>query len=404
MYETITKCRISGSPNLVPVLSLGDQCLTGVFPKIPTTEVPKCPLDLVWCPDSGLVQLRHSCSPAELYGDRYGYRSGLNSSMVTHLQRKAGYMEQHFDLSPGDVVIDIGSNDATLLQGYNRREHRIGVDPLGDKFRNYYTDGLILIPDFFSSRCLNRFRKAKLITSIAMFYDLEHPLDFVRDIGLCLTDDGIWHFEQSYLPSMLRTGAYDVICHEHLEYYTFTVVEKMLCDCGLRIIDVQFNDINGGSFAITACKHGAHHDSNLPVIEWVLEQEQCRSSMKPYLDFAKGIQKHKDDLVRLIGSLVRSGKKVFGYGASTKGNVLLQYCGFTPEQIPFIADVNEQKSGCYTPGTHIPIISEVEARSMQPDYFLVLPWHFKESILEREQIFIRNGGRFIFPFPEISIF
>ena len=204
---------------------------------------------------------------------------------------------------------------------------------------------------------------------------------------------------------MLRTNSYDTICHEHLEFYSFIVVNNILDNCGLRIIDVQMNSINGGSFAVTACKKNASYKSNLPIINWMLRQEHDMGldTPKPYRDFEERVFRHRKNLTELIEALVADGKKIIGYGASTKGNVLLQFCGLTSKQIPFIAEVNEEKFGAFTPGTNIPIISEKKARAMNPDYFLVLPWHFKAGILEREKDFMAQGGRFIFPLPEIEI-
>nr|WP_321496401.1 class I SAM-dependent methyltransferase [uncultured Methanolobus sp.] len=408
MYTEIEKCRVSGSTNLVTVLSLGEQCLTGVFPKSPNDPITKGPLDLVWCPDSGLLQLKQSYSLEEMYGDNYGYRSGLNNYMVKHLQQKIRTLEQMVNPNDTDLVIDIGSNDATSLKAYTGKCQKVGIDPTGKKFKQYYTDDINLIPDFFSAATFNANfpgRKAKIITSISMFYDLEDPTAFVKDIEAVLADDGIWHFEQSYMPSMLRTNSYDTICHEHLEFYSFKVVKCMLENCGLRIIDVQMNDINGGSFAVTACKENGPYRSNLPIINWILKQEVAMGldTPKPYLDFAKRVFDHRTNLKDLIESLVADGKKIIGYGASTKGNVLLQFCGFTAEHIPCIAEVNEDKFGSFTPGTNIPIVSEKEAKAMNPDYFLVLPWHFKHNILEKEQEFLASGGKFIFPLPEIEI-
>jgi hypothetical protein len=207
------------------------------------------------------------------------------------------------------------------------------------------------------------------------------------------------------MPSMLRTNSYDTICHEHLEFYSFKVVKKLLESCDMRVVDVQMNAINGGSFAVTACKKSAPLKSNTPIINWMISQEDDMGldTPKPYRDFEERVYKHRKNLTELINALVDDGKTVFGYGASTKGNVLLQFCGFTTKQIPYIAEVNEQKFGCFTPGTNIPIISEKEAIAMKPDYYLVLPWHFKNSILDREQSFLENGGKFIFPLPEIEI-
>jgi hypothetical protein len=408
MYAEISKCRISGSPNLITVLSLGEQYLTGVFPKSPLEAISKGPLDVVWCPDSGLLQLKQSYTLAEMYGDNYGYRSGLNASMVRHLEQKSLSLERLVKPTATDFVIDIGSNDATSLKAYRGRFRKIGIDPVGRKFKEYYTNDITLIPDFFSAGVIRRSFancRAKIISSIAMFYDLESPVAFVNDVETLLADDGVWHLEQSYMPSMLRTNSYDTICHEHLEFYSFGVITNILERCGLRVIDVQMNGVNGGSFAVTACKKNAPYKSNRPIIDWMLKQENDMGldTPRPYRDFEERVFRHRKNMAELIEALVADGKKIVGYGASTKGNVLLQFCGLTTKHIYCIAEVNEAKYGCFTPGTNIPIISEKEARAMNPDYFLVLPWHFKAGILEREREFMARGGRFVFPLPEIEI-
>lgn len=408
MYTEIKKCRISGSSNLTTVLSIGEQYLTGVFPKSEEEKITKGPLDLVWCPDSGLLQMKHSYDLGEMYGDNYGYRSGLNASMVRHLTQKVNFLEKLVQPSAQDVILDIGSNDATSLKAYTAPSRKVGIDPTGKKFRQYYTDDIVLLPDFFSAEIFaSAFPKdkAKIVTSIAMFYDLEDPTAFVRDVESVLAPDGIWHFEQSYMPSMLRTNSYDTICHEHLEFYSFKVVKNLLESCGMRVIDVQMNAINGGSFAVTACKKDAPYRSNVPIINWMLRQEDEMGldTPRPYREFEYCVYRHRKNLKDLVEALVDDGKKIVGYGASTKGNVLLQFCGLSREHIPYIAEVNEDKFGCFTPGTNIPIVSEKEARAMKPDYFLVLPWHFKNTILEREKDYLANGGKFIFPLPEIEI-
>ncbi len=408
-YKEIDKCRLSGSKNLVPVLNLGHQVLTGVFPKSISEQITAGPLELVWCPDGGLLQLRHSYDPGEMYGQNYGYRSGLNQSMVNHLTEKARYLERLAVLKSGDVVLDIGSNDATTLKAYSVNGVKLlGIDPTGRKFAQYYTENIKLVPDFFSADAYRSVEShpARIVTSIAMFYDLDSPVEFAKQIESILADDGIWHFEQSYMPSMLRLNAYDTICHEHLEYYSLTVVKYILEKAGLKIVDVVMNAINGGSFAVTASKAANRTIvQNSAVINWLLDQEDRMglNTPRPYRDFEERVFRHRDDLTRLIRALNADGKKILGYGASTKGNVVLQFCGLTKNDIPAIAEVNQDKFDCFTPGTHIPIISEQEARSMNPDYFLVLPWHFKDGILRREKEYLTNGGKMIFPFPEIEI-
>jgi hypothetical protein len=408
-YTEIDRCRVGGDPHLVSILDLGHQALTGIFPSSADVEVTSGPLEVVWSPSSGLVQLKHSYDPDEMYGENYGYRSGLNQSMVEHLTNKVGYLERLAGVKAGDTVLDIGSNDSTTLRAYQTPGlKRIGIDPTGAKFARYYPDDIKLVPDFFSAAAFRKVSSepAKVVSSIAMFYDLEDPVAFARQIREVLADDGVWHFEQSYMPSMLRTNSYDTICHEHLEYYSLGVVAKILESADLRLIDVVMNNVNGGSFAVTAApKANTALKSNAPVIDWLLEQEERMglSTPKPFRDFEERVFRHRDDLTRLVKSLVADGKTIVGYGASTKGNVMLQFCGFTPKEIPFIAEVNEEKFGRVTPGSKIPIISEKEAAAMKPDYYLVLPWHFRGGIVQREKQYLANGGRMIFPFPEIEI-
>lgn len=408
-YTKIEKCRVASSDHLIPVLNLGQQVLTGVFPKTAQDVVTRGPLELVWCPASGLIQLNHTYNPEEMYGANYGYRSGLNQSMVEHLTSKVLYLQRLVALQHGDIVLDIGSNDGTTLKAYTVSGiNRIGIDPTGSKFQQYYTSDIKLIPDFFSAKAYRSIfsKSAKIITSIAMLYDLDSPVDFARQISEVLATDGIWHFEQSYMPSMLRMNSYDTICHEHLEYYSLGVIQKILEQADLQIVDVVTNAVNGGSFAVTATHRSCKTiKPNRPIIDWLLQQEDRMglATPAPYREFEDRVFRHRDDLTRLIRALNDDGKKVLGYGASTKGNVTLQFCGLTAKDIPAIADVNPDKFGCVTPGSHIPIVSESDAKAMNPDYFLVLPWHFKDGILRREKEYLSRGGKFIFPFPEVEI-
>jgi hypothetical protein len=408
-YTRIEKCRVGSTNHLITVLDLGRQALTGVFPKSANEPITEGPLELVWCPDSGLLQLRHSYDPGEMYGDNYGYRSGLNQSMVDHLTTKVAYLERLVALQPGDVVVDIGSNDATTLKAYRGAGlRRIGIDPTGNKFSEHYPPDIALIPDFFSAEALRAHepKPARIVTSIAMFYDLESPIAFAREIESVLADDGLWHFEQSYMPSMLRLNSYDTICHEHLEYYSLSVVKQIVDQSGMRLVDVVMNAVNGGSFAVTAAKiSNKSAKTNQAVIDWLLAQEDRMglSTPRPYREFEERVFRHREDLARLIKMLNADGKRVLGYGASTKGNVVLQFCGLGAADIPAIAEVNQEKFGHVTPGTHIPIVSETDAMAMRPDYYLVLPWHFKDGIIRREREYLASGGRFIFPFPEIEI-
>jgi hypothetical protein len=394
------------SSALDPLIALGNQCLTGVFPQAKGVQVESAPLELVKCAgECGLVQLRHSCEPDAMYGSDYGYRSGLNREMVSHLREKVAALTKLVKLAPDDIVLDIGSNDGTTLSFYPPCARLIGVDPTAAKFAKYYPPHVAIVPSFFTAGSFLRAsggKRAKIITSIAMFYDLERPLDFMRDVHDSLDDDGIWHFEQSYLPTMLERCSYDTICHEHLEYYGMAQIAWMTERTGFRVVDVTLNDVNGGSFAVTAMK--GRGSSVARVAELVAEEHrQALDSTKGYRAFEPRVTAHKLELVALLARLRTSGKRVFGLGASTKGNVLLQYCGIGEAELTCIAEVNGDKFGHVTPGTEIPIVSERDALAMKPDYFMVLPWHFRESILRRHADFIDSGGKMIFPLPHVEV-
>ncbi len=411
-YRAIDRCRICSNSNLMPVLDLGEQYLTGVFPRGRDDNLTCGPLELVRCEGAdacGLVQLRHSYDHGEMYGANYGYRSSLNKSMVRHLADKVDALLEIVPLSPSDLVLDIGSNDGTLLSNYPiAGPALVGMDPTAAKFRELYRPDIRIVPDFFSADALRRHfpgRRAKLVTSIAMFYDLEAPQAFADQVASILAQDGVWHFEQSYLPSMLRTTSYDTICHEHLEYYALRQIKWMIDRAGLKIIDVTFNAVNGGSFAITAAPVAAPYPECTDKIRAILDEED-RMGLRQfgtYLAFATRVMEHKLELLKTLRSINARKMKVLGYGASTKGNVLLQYCGLSPQEIPCIADVNSDKFGCVTPGTWIPIVSEADAKAANPDYLLVLPWHFRDNLVAREQEFLHRGGKMIFPLPAIDV-
>ncbi len=342
-----------------------------------------------------------------MYGETYGYRSGLNLSMVKHLHGKISNLLQKYPIKKGDIVIDIGCNDATTLKAYPPDLGRYaGFDPSAEKFRHFYPEYIKLVTDFFSETNFKSVfgnEKAKIVTSIAMFYDLEEPIRFVQDIHNILDDEGTWTFEQSYLPTMIEMNAYDTVCHEHLEYYALRQIDYMAKKVGFKIINVELNDVNGGSFSITVAKEKSKHPINEKAILSLMEKEKNDGygQMEVYQHFKERVEKHRKEFYETLVDLKKQGKKVFGYGASTKGNVVLQYCNITTELMPYIAEVNEDKFGAFTPATKIPIISEAEARKLKPDVFVVLPWHFEKNILEREREFLATGGKLLFPLPEI---
>jgi NDP-4-keto-2,6-dideoxyhexose 3-C-methyltransferase len=409
VYRKILKCRICGNKNLEKVLDLGIQMLTGIFPRDKKQAITTGPLCLVKCTGGdeacGLLQLEHSYDLDEMYGEDYGYRSGLNESMVTHLCNKIKKILDRIELNEGDLVIDIGSNDGTTLKAYpSSGVTLVGIDPTGIKFNKYYPPHVQLIPDFFSSSLVNKYfpgKKAKIITSFSMFYDLEDPVNFMQQVYDVLVDDGVWVFEQSYMPTMLETNSYDTVCHEHLEFYALRQIKWMTDKVGFEIVDVEFNNINGGSFSVTVMKSSKELKFS-PKIQKILDEERNKKldTLIPYQEFAQRVAQAKNELLIFISDSHAAGKTIAALGASTKGNVLLQYCGLTTEEIKCVGEINSEKLGCYTPGTWIPIISEDELLSREIDYLIVLPWHFKEFFMKSQKF---KKTKLIFPLPKLEI-
>ena len=415
MFSTIERCRICGNEDLVSILDLGVQTLTGVFPSSRDEVIPTGPLELVRCNDEhdpqacGLAQLRHSFEGSALYGQNYGYRSGLNQSMLHHLSRLVERITSIVTLQPGDYVLDIGSNDGSMLNMYPPTSlNLVGIDPVGGKFRQFYASRIQLVPKFFSPDAVRNAagtHKFRVITSVAMFYDLESPLDFMRQVYDLLAEDGVWLFEQAYLASMLQATAYDTICHEHLEFYGMKQIRWMAERAGFKPIYVEKNDTNGGSFLVILAKKGSSYPECQDVVRAFLAEEEGLglATLRPYGEFRQRVFEHRRQLIGTLAELKAAGKDVLGYGASTKGNVILQFCGLSQEDLPSIAEVNPDKFGCFTPGSRIPIIPEDQARAQKPDYFLVFPWHFRANLIGREQAYLKSGGKFILPLPKIEI-
>jgi NDP-4-keto-2,6-dideoxyhexose 3-C-methyltransferase len=408
LFREITQCRICRARDFVPVIDLGQQALSGRFPAATEPDPPSAPLVVVRCTHCGLVQLRYSVDTGELFADSYGYRSGINATMRNHLSGIAGRLADRTRLASGDAVLDIGCNDGTLLMSYKEPALlRVGIDPLADMFRQGYRPDLKVRTGFFNADAYcaaSGRRTARAISSIAMFYDLEDPGAFVSDVAAVLAPDGIWVLEQSYLPTMLETNSFDTICHEHLEYYSLAQIDLLARTHGLRILDVSLNGINGGSFQVWVCHEGAEYATDEARIHAIIERERKLGLMsdEPYASFRSRVSSIRDRLRALVQAEAAQGKKIYVYGASTKGNVLLQHFGFDARPIRACADKNPIKWGRRTPGTNIPIVSEDAARG-DADYFLVLPWSFKDEFLARETAFRARGGKFIFPLPEIEV-
>lgn len=413
--KTRTTCRVCGSSSLKKVIDLGPQYLQGSFVK-PGKEMPstrKIACTLVRCnPEEdenacGLLQMEHTVPPEILYS-AYWYRSGTNNTMRNHLK---GIVDSVTSIirKKDAIVLDIGCNDGTLLGYYPKGVMKYGIDP--SDVAQEINEDVVVAQDIFPSKKLVELlegKKLDIITSIAMFYDLENPVEFVNGIKNLLSTKGVWIFEMSYMPDMLRLDSFDTICHEHLEYYSLAVIEIILKKAGMRIFKISFNDINGGSIRCYAT-----HDTNIGYdtpeeIKLLNETRQKEFDLeldtdKPYSLFWDRINAIKAELHALLTKLKREGKKIHIYGASTKGNTILQWCNIDNTIIDYAAERNPDKYGASTLGTNIPIISEAESRAMNPDYYLVLPWHFKEEFLEREKETLEKGIGLIFPLPKVTI-
>jgi hypothetical protein len=405
----VLRCRVCQNTNLQEVINLGNQPLSGVFPQDSKEFISSGELKLMRCPDCGLVQLGSSFPSKEMYGENYGYRSGLNSTMVDHLQRIAKGLIRKIDLVPGDVVCDIGSNDGTFLMNFEGQQlDLIGIDPTAAKYRAHYAPGVTVVSDFFSEDVYftNLNRKAKVVTSIAMFYDLDDPVEFASQVNNILSEDGYWLIEMSYAPWMQSSGAYDTICHEHLEYYSLADLARILNLAGFYVRDVSTNAINGGSITVLARKLSkALSDPSSEYFNW-LTAEELRSqvnTLESWMLFAHRVESRRDSLRNLVNEIVFAGKTLYGLGASTKGNVLLNYSGLDNSLISAIGEVNPDKYGRVTPGSNIPIVPEDHILKMNPDYLLFLPWHFRENAIQRYEPYLTSGGRFIFPLPSVEV-
>lgn len=408
----INHCRICKNEDLVTIFDLGSHKLSSRFPAADEPDPIEVPLVLVKCNDlnndcCGLLQLSHNTSEEELYLNHYGYRSGLNNTMINHLTGLITEITNRIPLQPNDLVLDIGSNDSTSLRVYPDTLIKVGIDPTGKQFRQYYPDNVTLLPTFFNTEVfLNAFpeQKAKVVTTISMFYDLPDPLQFVKDIKTILAPDGIWVSEQSYCITMLEQNSFDTIVHEHLEYYTIKQLKYIADQVGLEIIDISLNSCNGGSFRVTMSHPGQYPVSS--VVDELIRQELelNLSGLQPLHDFVKRCEDGKQEVMNFLRQERDNGKKIDILAASTKGNTTLQYYGVDNQLINKAGERNPEKFGRRTPGTNIPIVSELEMREDKPDYLLALAWHFKTELLLREDEFLQNGGAIVFPLPVLEIY
>ena len=412
-----TTCRVCKGA-LEPVFSLGEQYVSN-FLSPGEPDGPKVPLELALCSRCKLLQLRHMV-PGKMMYRNYWYRSGTNQTMRSALADIANTAERLINLRQGESVLDIGCNDGTLLASYKTQEIcRIGFDPAENLAASSREVADRVVSGFFESEVFHRdpdlkSHQPKIVTSIAMFYDLEDPNRFVADVKKVMHVDGLWVVQMSYLPSMLKQHEFGNICHEHLEYYSLRSFEYLLKLHDFTVVDVELNDVNGGSFrayvrncsaAESVFGDAEYREGACERVRVLREQEATMAldEAATYREFAFWVQRIKEDVLAFVKEQVGRGKKVYVYGASTKGNTLLQYFGLDCSLISAAAERNPDKWGKVTVGTRIPIVSEEEARAAKPDYFLVLPWHFLEEFRAREKNYLLSGGRFVVPLPHFTL-
>ena len=402
----IKKCRSCNKSKIKKLFSLGNLCFTGKFPAA-NQEIKKEPIDLVICNNCELVQLGHNFDLKYLYGPDYGYRTGINKTMLDHVRGVVKTLTKKTRLKKNELVLDIASNDGSLLNFYDKKIITFGIDPILNKYIEEYKNINYKISDFFSQKNITSKtkKKFKIITALSVFYDAINPNKFIKDAKSLLSKDGIFLLEFADLASIIENKMFDTICHEHLEYYSSKVIINLCKRNGLRVFDIKKNDINGSSKQYFICHIQSKYKNNQNVINKTLNSEKKLRLSEPqtFKLFIKSINNSKKKLVNFLKKMKKLGKTVHGYGASTKGNVLLQYYKIDNQMIDCIAERNKNKYNLHTPGTNIKIKSEILSRFDNPDFYLVLPWHFKKEILVREKNIRKKGTKFIFPLPNLKI-
>ena len=400
-------CRNCESKKIDQIFSLGNLHFTGKFLK-KNLSAKKGPINVVMCKKCKLLQLGNNFNMRYLYGPDYGYQTGINATMTRHVGNIVKKLSRLAAIKKNDFVLDIASNDGTLLNFYNKNITTFGVDPLVKKFASNYKKINYKISDFFSSKkvkekALNK--KFKIVTALSVFYDLRSPNKFLSDVEELLDKNGIFLLEFADLASIVKLNMFDTFCHEHLEYYSLRVIHKMCKKNNLRVFDIKTNNINGGSTQIFICKKNGKYLTNHPIIKKfsVSEKKLQLDKKTTFIKFFKRINEIKSRIKNFLEKEKKRKKTIHCYGASTKGNVLLQYFKINNQIIDCVAERNPKKYNLFTPGTKIKIVSEKISRAMSPDFYLVLPWHFKKEILKREKKAIKKGSKFIFPLPKMSI-
>ena len=405
-YTVINKCRICSNNSVNEILKLEPQYIATTFvtdnENNPMAKI-KIPLTLILCKKCGLVQLKETVRPDLLYKN-YFYRTAINETMKRDLQDVVNYAVENVKTEPNDVIVDIGANDCTMVSMYPDHLKRFGIEPATNIDWSNVSESITVVNDYFSKDIVlkaTNYKKAKIISATAMFYDFDDPNVVTKDIKDILHEDGVCVIQVSYLLDTIRDmNFYDVV-HEHLEYYSLKSINYLMERNGLKVIDATTNFVNGGSLRVLV----THKDSRRPKskrYQEILDEEE-KWNLEELDTYVQYEQKIKDIIKKsreFIVNEIENGGTVIGLGASTKGNVLLQICRIGKDLLPYISDRNKEKVGLRTLGTDIEIISEEKARKINPSAMLVIPWNFKEEILSREQNFIQNGGKMLFLMPK----
>lgn len=384
------------------IIDIGNQCISSVFPEKKIYNQKKYSLDLYQCNYCKLVQFKKTPPLNDMYGLTYGYRTSLSPLMINHIKDKYNYIIKKKFLKKNSAILDIGSNDGTFLNFFSKKNYQLyGIDPSASKFEKYYKKNINLIVNYFTKENLNLSNlKFDLITSFAMFYDIENPNKFCSDICSLLNNNGIWMLELSYFPLLLKNLTYDQICHEHICYYTLNSFNNIIKKHNLKIIDFSFNEINGGSIEIICAKKKSIHLSKSEKIskQLLYEEKINSSSFKKFNDRISNTKKTLNFFLSKINK-----KNIIAYGASTKGNIVLNHCGINNKKIEYICDANPYKFNKFTPGSNLKIISKKEMRKKNPKYLLVLIWSFRKEVIKQEINYLKRGGKLIFHLPIFHI-
>ena len=402
------QCRNCGSNKLKKIINIGKQPISSIFYKKKKFNLKKYSLDLYKCKSCSLIQLSKEAPLRMMYGESYGYQTSISKLMVSHLKKKIQFINSKRYIKKNSYILDIGSNDGTFLNLFKKNNCLFGIDPSSNKFKNFYRKDINRINNFFSKEVIDKFlkknnfkkKKFDLISSFAIFYDIGNPNEFCRDIYNLLDLNGIWIAEFSYFPLMLKNLTYDQVCHEHLTYYTFEVFDSILKKNGLKVLDIVFNEINGGSIEVVCAKRESKHQINYKKIKSILKDESLIKS-KSYQRFNIRINNIKKNINLFFNK--NKKKNIIGYGASTKGNVVLNHCGISNKKLKYICDENILKKGRYTPGTNIKIITKNEIKKINPDFLFVLIWSFRKEVIKEQLKYLNRGGNLVFHLPRFHI-